>query len=206
MNPSTVPKATSAPELVLPVVDTWRASHAIEPKGPHLTRILEQPPLFISSCGAAYERDVIKSHQIRVIVSLTPQIFENVVYPTSEAADIERYRVLSRSPSIGAAYSELGVHRYLLHLKDDGSASPGEILAAYTLVKELCKQSRQGGILVHCRSGNSQSVGVVGALIAKAKQWSLERAVREIGRFRSVSLDEQFARGIAAAIRVPFEG
>jgi hypothetical protein len=206
MNPIAVSTATSTARLVLPALDAWRSSHAIEPEGPHLTRILEQPQLFISSCGAAYDGELLRSHRIVTVVSLTPQVFENIVYPTPQAADIERYRVHSQSPSIGAVYRDLGVHRYLLSLKDDGSASPEEIVASYTLVKQICKQSTGGGILVHCRTGNSQSVGVVGALIAKTKRWSLEQAVREVARYRSVSLDERFAKGLAEAIGVPYEG
>jgi hypothetical protein len=206
MNPTTTcTGAVPVPMLLFPDSGSWLSSRTIVPDGAHLTRILEQPPVFISACGAAYERDELISHRVGVVVSLTPQIFETVDHCNPDAAGIERYRVLSRSPFIGAVYSELGVHRYLLPLKNDGSASPDEIIAAYTLVKQLCKQSSGGGILVHCQSGNSQSVGVVGALIAKAKQWSLERAVREVARFRAVSLDEGFARGIAVAIGVPFE-
>jgi hypothetical protein len=149
---------------------------------------------------------LLRAHDIGIVVSLAPQVFESVCHLAPEATNNERYRVLSKSPAIGAVYEELGVRRYLLPIKDDGSAPLDDLRAAYNLLKQLCKDNGETGILVHCQAGISRSVAVVGALIAKSKHWSLERAVQEIAQFRTVSLREEFARGVASAVGVPFEG
>lgn len=196
--PATQPQY-SLSEGVLPPSRTWLSCMKSAQEGLWLSHILNSPRLFISDLASAGSAELLTQYKIGAMLSLELQPWENVTLTTNPRSLLERYRVTQTNQ---AAYARLNLHRYYISLRDDDKNSRERMLSAFGLLQDICLRYRETGILVHCRAGNSRSVSLVAALIAKSEKSSFEQAVRYISECRGVGINERLATSITDALGI----
>lgn len=181
---------------------SWLKSSVLSREGVHIDQVLETPKIFISSAHSAWHKELLEQQKIKAILSIVPQFFENLSYPSPQAEDQEKYRILSTSCP---AFQELGIARYLICFNDNGECSESVIEAAFETLRFLCKVYPDQGILVHCSTGTSRSVALVAALIAKYNNCSFEEAAKIISEFRDININESLAIKVTSTLGIQLD-
>jgi len=186
----------------LPPVRAWLATLELAKEGLYLSPILEIPRLFISDVASAGSSALLSQNKIGAILSLVPQPFERMILSEIQSSSLERYRVLR---STHGPYNDPNVARYYISLRDDGSNTPQQLIAAFELLEDICRAHPEKGILVHCQAGISRSVSLVAALIAKSMKCSFEEGVRAVTKNRHVGISEDFAESLTKALGIQLD-
>ena len=187
----------------LPPVREWLATLELAKEGLYLSPILETPRLFISDVASAGASALLSQYKIGAILSLVPQPFERMIPSEVHTSPLERYRVLR---STHAPYNDPNITRYYISLRDDGTNTSEQLVAAFELLEDICRAHPEKGILVHCQAGISRSVSLVAALIAKSMKCSFEEGVRAVAKNRHVGISEDFAESLTKALGIPLDG
>ena len=159
----------------LPPAREWLTTLELGKDGLYLSSILETPRLFISDVASAGSRELLSQNKIGAILSLVPQPFERMIPSEVHSSSLERHRVLR---STHAPYNDPNITRYYISLRDDGTNTSEQLVAAFELLEDICRAHPERGILVHCQAGISRSVSLVAALVAKSMKCSFEEAVQ----------------------------
>ena len=186
----------------LPPVREWLTTLELAKEGLYLSSILETPRLFISDVASAGAGALLAENRIGAILSLVPQPFERMIPSEIDSSSLERYRVLR---STHAPYNNPNIARYFISLRDDGTNSPEQLVAAFELLEEICRAHSENGILVHCQAGISRSVSLVACLVAKSLKCSFEEGVRAVAKHRHVGIHEDFARTLTRALGIELD-
>ena len=186
----------------LPPAREWLTTLELGREGLYLSPILDTPRLFISDVASAGAKPLLHENNIGAILSLVPQPFERMTFSSSPDASIERYRVTQSSH---APYNDPNVARYYISLRDDGTNTPEQLVAAFELLGDICRTHSETGILVHCQAGISRSVSLVAALVAKSLKCSFEAAVAAVAKHRHVGIHEDFATSLTQALGIPLD-
>jgi hypothetical protein len=149
----------------LPLVREWLTSFELTKEGLYLSSVLETPRLFISDVASAGARELLANHQIGAILSLVPQPFERMTLSDPKSESIDRYRV---TDSTHGPYKNPNLARYFICLRNDGTNTLQQLIAAFELLEDICRVHPETGILVHCQAGLSRSVSLVAALVVKS--------------------------------------
>jgi protein-tyrosine phosphatase len=121
----------------------------------------------------------------------------------AEGASINRYRV---TDTTHGPYKNSNLARYFISLRDDGTNTPQQLLAAFELLEDICRTHAKTGILVHCQApGLSRSVSLVAALVAKSLKCSFEEAVRSLALHRHVGIHEDLALTLTHATGIQLD-
>ena len=186
----------------LPPVREWLTTLELAKEGLYLSPILETPRLFISDVASAGSSALLSQHKIGAILSLVPQPFERMIPSEVHTSSLERYRVLR---STHAPYNDSNITRYYISLRDDGTNTPEQLVAAFELLEDICRAHPEMGILVHCQAGISRSVSLVAALVAKSMKCSFEEAVQGVAKHRHVGIHEEFAESLTKALGIQLD-
>jgi len=186
----------------LPTVREWLTTLELGKDGLYLSSILETPRLFISDVASAGSRELLSQNKIGAILSLVPQPFERMIPSEVHSSSLERHRVLR---STHAPYNDPNITRYYISLRDDGTNTSEQLVAAFELLEDICRAHPEKGILVHCQAGISRSVSLVAALVAKSMKCSFEEAVQIVAKHRHVGIHEDFARTLTQALGIQLD-
>jgi hypothetical protein len=186
----------------LPPLREWLTTFELAKEGLYLNQILEQPRLFISDVASAGASVLLSENKIGAILSLVPQPFERMTLAGTAATSLERYRV---TQSTHAPYNDPSIARYYISLRDDGTNTPEQLIAAFELLEDVCRSHSESGILVHCQAGISRSVSLVAALVSKSLKCSFEEGVRAVAKHRHVGVHEDFATSLTQALGIPLD-
>lgn len=186
----------------LPPVREWLATCELARDGLYLSPILEAPRLFISDVASAGSSALLSQNKIGAILSLVPQPFERMIPSEVHSSSLERHRVLR---STHAPYNDPNITRYYISLRDDGTNTPEQLVAAFELLEDICRAHPEKGILVHCQAGVSRSVSLVAALVAKSMKCSFEEGVRAVAENRHVGIHEDFAQSLTKALGIQLD-
>ena len=186
----------------LPTGREWLTSFELAKEGLYLSSVLETPRLFISDLASAGARELLATHQIGAILSLVPQPFERMTLSDPKGESIDRYRV---TDSTHGPYKNPNLARYYISLRDDGTNTPQQLIAAFELLEDICRVHPETGILVHCQAGLSRSVSLVAALVAKSLKCTFEDAVRSLAKHRQVGIHEDLAVTLTHALGIQLD-
>ena len=198
----TTPSRNPLDGASLPPVREWLTTLELAKEGLYLSPILETPRLFISDVASAGASALLSQNKIGAILSLVPQPFERMIPSEVHTSPLERHRVLR---STHAPYNDPSIARYYFSLRDDGTNTPEQLIAAFELLEDICRAHSDTGILVHCQAGISRSVSLVAALVAKSLKCSFEEGVQAVSKHRHVGIHEEFAESLTKALGIQLD-
>ncbi len=151
--------------------------------------------LFIGGTDAARDVDLLRQHQIAIVVNCAVNLDINYVDNPREPADGEK-----------CAYGNGPVRVYKIGLVDGSGNSEHMMLSGYLLLDGAIRQElpekisypnrQKGNVLVHCRGGRSRSTAIVALYLhlqAAEKFPTFDKALEHVREMRSLHPDEWYS-------------
>ena len=189
--------------LSLPNSRPWLSSSTAAQNGLHLSKVHENPTIFISSATSASSEELLKKHNIKIIVSLVP--FDHMDEYFNINPDADNFRKHQVSSINYRFVSDLDIERFVCILTDNEKNSDKSLRDAYALLKDICENNPNKNILVHCQAGISRSVSLVASVIAKRDGTCFETAAKTISQHREIRINQGLAEHLTRVIALPFD-